>query len=133
VLSTACFGVVAILRKLGLGAMSPVPGFAVNVTTALLAFTAFLAATGNAGAVVVRGRSLAYFVAAGVAENAGVFLTLLALDVGTVSVVAPLAGTAPIFALLLALGFLRGVERPGVRIVTGTLLTALGVYLLTAL
>jgi DME family drug/metabolite transporter len=133
VLSTACFGLVAILRKLGLTAMSPVPGFAVNVTTALIAFTAFLLATGNAGAMVVRGRSLAYFVAAGVAENAGVFVTLLALNLGTVSVVAPLAATAPIFALVLAVLYLRGVERVGARLVVGTLLTVLGVYLITAL
>jgi uncharacterized membrane protein len=133
VLSTACFGAVAILRKVGLGTMSPVPGMAVNLTTALIAHTAFLAATGTAGAVVARGRSLAYFIAAAVAENAGVFLTLLALNLGTVSVVAPLNATSPLFALVLTLLFLRGIERPGTRIVVGTLLAVLGVYLITAL
>ena len=133
ILSATCFGVVTVLRKLGLSSMSPVPGFAVNVTTALIAFTAFLAVSGNRGAMGLTGRSLAYFVAAGVAENAGVFLALLALDLGTVSVVAPLAGTAPIFVLLMSFFFLRGVERLTARVVLGTLFIVLGVYLITAL
>ena len=133
ILSTTCFGVVAILRKLGLGTMGPVPGFAVNLTTALVAFTAFLLVSGNRDALVCRGRSLPYFVAAGVAENASVFLVLLALSAGTVSVVAPLAATAPIFALLLSFLFLRGVERLSARLVLGTILCVLGVYLITAL
>lgn len=133
ILSTICFGVVAILRKLGLSEMSPVPGFAINVTTALVAFSAFLMASGNLGALVSTRRSLGYFVAAGVAENAGVFLTLLALSLGAVSVVTPLAATAPIFALLLSFLFLRGVETLTGRLVLGTLLTVLGVYLITAL
>ncbi len=133
ILSATCFGVVTVLRKLGLSSMSPVPGFAVNVTTALIAFTAFLAVSGNRGAMALTGRSLAYFVAAGVAENAGVFLALLALDLGTVSVVAPLAGTAPIFVLLMSFFFLRGVERLTARVVLGTLFIVLGVYLITAL
>ena len=133
ILSAACFGVVAILRKLGLGQTGPVLGFAVNLTTALIAFTAFLLASGDRAALSFRGRSLAYFVAAGVAENAGVFLALLALKLGTVSVVAPLAGTAPIFVLVMSFLFLRGVETLSARVVLGTLLTVLGVYLITAL
>jgi len=133
ILSAACFGVVTVLRKLGLSSMSPVPGFAINVTTALIAFTAFLAVSGSRGAMALTGRSLAYFVAAGVAENAGVFLGLLALSLGTVSVVAPLAGTAPIFVLLMSFFFLRGIERLTTHIVLGTLFIVLGVYLITAL
>jgi uncharacterized membrane protein len=131
--SATCFGVVAIFRKLGLGTIAPVPGFAINVTTALVAFTAFLVVAGNRHNLACSGRSLVYFFAAGVVENAGVFLILLALSFGTVSVVAPLAGTAPIFALFLALRFLRGVERLSLRLVLGTLLIVLGVYLITAL
>ena len=133
ILSATCFGVVTVLRKLGLCSMSPVPGFAVNVTTALIAFTAFLVVSGDRSVMAFSGRSLAYFVAAGVAENAGVFLALVALSLGTVSVVAPLAGTAPIFVLLMSFVFLRGVERLTARVVLGTLCIVLGVYLITAL
>jgi uncharacterized membrane protein len=132
VLSAVCFGVVAILRKVGLSQMSAVTGTAVNVTTALVAFTAFLLASGNRGAMTVRGRSLAHFIAAGITENAGVFLNVVALGLGTVSVVAPLYGSAPIFVLLLSYFFLRGVEILTGRVVVGTLLIVLGVYLITA-
>jgi drug/metabolite transporter, DME family len=132
-LSAVCFGVVAVLRKIGLSDVAPVPGFAVNVTAALVAFTTFLLATRQAGAMACRGRSLLYFVAAGVAENVSVFLVVLALSVGAVSVVAPLSSVSPIFVLLLAPLFLRGVEILDRRIVAGTLLTVAGVYLITAL
>ena len=70
-LSALCFGVVAILRKLGLSQMGAIAGTAVNALTALVAFTAFLLASGRRDVMVCRGRSLAYFVAAGFAENAG--------------------------------------------------------------
>jgi len=131
-LSAACFGVVAILRKVGLGQMGAVAGSAVNVSTALVAFTAFLLASGNRHAMRCRGRSLALFVAAGIAENAAVFLNVVALGLGTVSVVAPLYGSAPIFVLLLSFLFLRGVEIPGARVILGTLLIVVGVGLITA-
>jgi len=133
VLSAACFGVVAILRKVGLSQMGAVVGSAINVTAALVAFTAFLLASGNRDAMTCRGRSLAHFAAAGVAENTAVFLNVVALSLGTVSVVAPLYGTAPIFVLFLSFFFLRGVEAFSGRVVLGTLLIVLGVYLITAL
>jgi len=96
-LSAVCFGVVAVLRKLGLSDTGPIVGSAINVTTALIAFTTFLLASGARRSWCVRGRSLAHFVAAGLTENAGVFMNVLALGLGTVSVVTPLYGTAPIF------------------------------------
>jgi len=132
-LSAVCFGVVAVLRKLGLSDTGPIVGSAINVTTALIAFTTFLLASGRAEVMVCRGRSLAHFVAAGLTENAGVFMNVLALGLGTVSVVTPLYGTAPIFVLFLAPFFLRDVETFSVRVVVGTVLIVLGVYLITAL
>src|SRR6266511_3717882 len=133
VLSAVCFGVVAVLRKLGLSDTGAVVGSAINVTTALVAYTAFLLASGRPEVMVCRGRSLAYFVAAGLTENVGVFMNVVALSLGTVSVVTPLYGTAPIFVLFLAPFFLRDVETLRVRVVAGTILIVLGVYLITAL
>jgi len=133
VLSATCFGVVAILRKLGLSTMSPVSGFAVNVTTALIAFTLFLFVAGKLSVIPGTTRSTMYFIGAGLAENLGVFLILVALSQGTVSVVAPLTGTAPIFVLAMSPFFLRGLERPTWRVVAGTLMIVFGVYLITAL
>lgn len=132
-LSALCFGVVALLRKVGLSGMEPLPGVAVNVTAALVAYTAFLLATGQRGVMACRGRSLAYFVVAGVAENLTVLLVVVALNVGTVSVVMPLASVSPIFVLVLSFFFLRNIEILDRRIVGGTLLIVIGVYLITAL
>jgi uncharacterized membrane protein len=132
-MSAVCFGVVAVLRKIGLSGMAPIPGFAVNVTAALVAYTAFLIASRQSALMRCGGRSLAYFVMAGVAENAGVFLLLLALSIGTVSVVAPLASVSPIFVLVLSFFFLRGIEMLNVRIIAGTMLIVAGVYLITTL
>ena len=131
-LSAACFGVVAILRKLGLSQTGPVLGFAVNVTAALVAFSVFLLLSGNRQAMVCQRRNLGYFIAAGVAENAGVFLGLMALNLGSVSVVVPLSGVGPLFVLPLSFFFLKGVERLTLRVVLGTVLVVLGVYLVTS-
>ena len=132
-LSAGCFGAVAILRKVGLGGTGPILGFAVNVTTALCAFTCFLAASGHARRFRLRRRSVGYLISAGVVENLGVLLGILALREGAVSVVAPLASTTPLFVLAASRLFLRDVEGLSARLVVGTLLVVLGVYLITAL
>jgi uncharacterized membrane protein len=131
--SATCFGIVAILRKIGLGQMGPVVGTAINVTTALIVFSALMLASGHRGILACRGRSLAHFIAAGITENTGVFLTIVGLSLGAVSVVTPLTATGPIFVLLLSPIFLRGVEVLTTRVVLGTLLIVAGVYLITAL
>jgi uncharacterized membrane protein len=132
-LSATCFGMVAILRKLGLGGAGPVIGMAMNVTTAAVAVAAFMLASGQRQTLICRGRPLAYFAVAGLMENVAVFLNIVALGMGTVSVVTPLYGTSPIFTLLLSFFFLRGIERLSHRVVIGTVLIVAGIYLLTAL
>jgi uncharacterized membrane protein len=108
-------------------------GFAINVTTALVAFTAVLAASGHFRRFRCESGSVGYLIAAGVVENAGVLLSVLALRVGAVSVVAPLIGTMPLFVLALSWLFLRNIERINARLAVGTVLIVLGVYLITAL
>jgi drug/metabolite transporter, DME family len=130
--SATCFGIVAVLRKAGLTGAGPIVGMTANVTTALIAFTLFLLASGQATIMRCRGRSLLYFVAAGLAENLSVFLVIAALNVGAVSVVAPLTNISPIFVLLLSFFFLRGLEILNKRLVAGSVLIVLGVYLITA-
>ena len=127
-----CFGVVGVIRKLGLSEAGPVFGAAVNMTTAFIVFTAFLLVSGNASLMRCRKESLWYFIAAGVAENTGVCLLIVALSLGQVSVVTPLSGTSPLFVLLLAFLFLRDVEALTPRVLMGTLLIVAGVILLTA-
>jgi uncharacterized membrane protein len=129
-LSASCFGVVAILRKLGLGHAGPLFDSAINNTSAMIAATVFVLASGKRQALVCDGRSLLYFIGGGVAENTGVFLVLLALGFGDVSVVVPLSGTAPLFVLLLTALSLGGEQLSG-RVVVGAVLIVLGVFLLT--
>lgn len=130
-IGASCFGAVQILRKLGLASAGPLLGATINVTAALIATTAFVAASGNLGSLRCSRRSLLYFIGGGIAENGGVFLLLLALGFGDVSVVIPLAGTAPLFVLGLA--YLLPSERSklGWRIVAGVTLIVLGVALLS--
>jgi len=130
--SATCFGIVQIIRKVALGDVGPVSGAAINTTTAFLAFSLVMLVTRNRGLSAIRGRALVYLIAAGVTENAGVFILILALSYGSVSVVTPLMGATPLFVLLLTPIMLRGVEVLTARVVTGSLLIVLGVYLVSA-
>jgi transporter family protein len=130
-IAASCFGTVQILRKLGLASAGPLLGATINVTAALIAVTAFVAASGNLGSLRCSRRSLLYFIGGGIAENGGVFLLLLALGFGDVSVVIPLAGTAPLFVLGLAYVIPSERSKLGWRIIAGVALIVLGVGLLS--
>jgi drug/metabolite transporter, DME family len=130
-LAASCFGMVAVVRKLGLHHAGPLFDSAINITAAMVASTAFVVVSGNRGALRCDGRSLLYFIGGGIAENGGVFLVLLALERGGVSVVTPLAGTAPLFVLLLAYLFPSAAEKLSWRVVGGSVLIVLGVVLLS--
>jgi uncharacterized membrane protein len=130
-IAASCFGTVAVVRKLGLSSAGPLFDAAINVTAALVASTTFVLASGNVGSLRCDRRSLLYFVGGGIAENSGVFLVLLALGGGNVSVVIPLAGTAPLFVLLFAYLFPSQAARLSWRLVAGAVLIVLGVALLS--
>ena len=130
-IAASCFGTVAIVRKLGLSTAGPLFDAAINVTAALVASTTFVVASGNLGSLRCDRRSLLWFVAGGIAENSGVFLVLLALGFGDVSVVIPLAGTAPLFVLLIAYLFPSESNRLNWRVILGAVLIVLGVVLLS--
>jgi uncharacterized membrane protein len=130
-LSASCFGVVTIARKLGLGHAGPLFDSAINNTAALVAATTFVCVSGNRGALVCERRSMLYFIGGGIVENTGVFLVLLSLGLGAVSVVSPLAGTPPLFVLLLTFLVPREVAKLHWRIIVGVVLIVLGVVVLT--
>jgi uncharacterized membrane protein len=132
-LAAACFGLVQIVRKMGLSQAGPVFDAALNTTAALIASTAFIVATGRLGALKCDRASLLYLTAGGAAENTGVLLVIVALGLGDVSVVSPLSATAPLFVLLLAFVFPVGARKIGWRVALGTVLIVLGVFLLTGL
>src|SRR5204863_431942 len=115
----AGFWINVTVGMVGLGLAGPLFDSAINITAAMVAASAFVLASGHGGALRCDARSLFYFVGGGVAENTGVFLVLVALGLGDVSVVIPLAGTAPLFVLLLAYLFPSAVEKLGWRVVAG--------------
>jgi uncharacterized membrane protein len=127
--SAVFFGIVQVIRKIALGGVGPIPGTAINLTTAFIAFSAIMLALRHRGIYNLRARTLLYLVLAGLAENTGVFLMIVALRYGAVSVVTPLTAAAPIFVLLFTPFFLRGVEVLTPRVVAGTVLIVIGVYL----
>lgn len=130
-LAATCFGAVQVIRKLGLSQSGPVFDAAINTTAGLVAATAFVVATGNWRALRCDRRSLAYLIGGGIAENTGVFLLIVALGFGDVSVVTPLIGTAPLFVLALTFFFPSGRRPLGWRVVVGAVLVVVGVFLLT--
>ena len=130
-LAATCFGVVQVVRKLGLSQTGPIFDAAINTTAGLVAATAFVLATGNWHALRCDRTSLLYLIGGGIAENTGVFLLIVALGFGDVSVVTPLIGTAPLFVLVLAVFFPRDRRSLGWRVVAGAILVVLGVFLLT--
>ena len=130
-LAASCFGMVQVARKLGLSQAGPLFDAALNITAAMIAATAFVLVSGNWRALRCDRVSLLYFIGAGAMENTGVLLVIVALGLGSVSVVSPLAATSPLFVLLLAFLFPSGAQRLGWRVASGTLLIVLGVFLLT--
>jgi uncharacterized membrane protein len=132
-LAASCFGMVQVVRKMGLSDTGPVFDAALNITAAMVAATAFVVASGNLRMLACDRGSLLYFVGAGATENFSVLLVIVALGLGDVSVVSPLSATAPLFVLLLAFLFPSGVKRLTWRVAIGTVLIVLGVVLITAL
>ena len=72
-----------------------------------------------------------YVALAGVAATWGISFWFLALSVAPAVLVAPVAATHPLFSVLLALVFLRGLERVTWRTIGGTVLVIAGVILIT--
>jgi uncharacterized membrane protein len=132
-LAAWCFGMVQVVRKMGLSETGPLFDAALNITAAMVAATAFVVASGKLRMLRCDRPSFLYFVGGGAAENFGVLLVIVALGLGDVSVVSPLSAVSPLFVLLLAFLFPSGAKRLSWRVVFGSALIVLGVVLLTAL
>jgi uncharacterized membrane protein len=123
--------VVTIARKLGLGHAGPLFDSAINNMAALVAATTFVCVSGNRGALVCDRRSMLYCIGGGIMEHTSVFLVLLSLGLGAVSVVTSLAGTPPLFVLLLTCLVPWETTKLHWRIIVGVVLIVLGVVALT--
>ena len=131
--AAACYGTLAVLgRKIALDVAPPLVANTFSMILGTLVLFAIFQAQIRADYKVRPSRKGWLFVAlAGCASTWGVTFWFLALGKAPAILVAPLAGTSPLFALIMALIFLRGMERVTVRTVIGTLMVITGVALIT--
>ncbi|MBI2985582.1 MAG: DMT family transporter [Deltaproteobacteria bacterium] len=122
-----------VLRKFGLAAV-PHPFLAAAVTASssfAVSVLLLLASGGRKSNFNLNRECLPFYLAAGVTVSLGMASMYYALDLGKVTVVVPLSGTGPLFALALSAIFLRDVERVTLKIVMGACLIIGGGLLIT--
>lgn len=123
-LAGACYGGSHVLRKLGINTI-PVPIVAVmfqNAGALALAPLLFGFKKSRPPAILNRKSAWTIFTFAGVLQVGAQWCLFAALEKGTVVVVSPLTSLSTLFVLILAVFFLRQVERVTWKIVTGALL-----------
>ena len=99
----------------------------------LVAFAGYMTISSQEPRLVWDRRALVPFVCTGIFETFSIFLIIQALSIGPVVVIAPIAATYPVWALIGAKLFLKDVERIGLKaavgilsVVTGTVAIHLG-------
>nr|WP_255760146.1 EamA family transporter [Halomonas desiderata] len=131
--ASLAYGVSVVFRKVGIDMGSDaVTAAAVTTSTSWLLFAIYLVAYRPSGVFRCKSQELAKFVAAGVFSSLGPVFLYMALQVGRVSVVAPLASTTPFFVLLVTGLYMRNDEVFNRWVVLGTIFTVLGVALIVS-
>ena len=131
--AAACYGTLAVLgRKIATDIAPPLVANSFSMILGTLVLTIIFQSHIRTDFKVRPQKKGWIFVAlAGCASTWGVTFWFLALGEAPAILVAPLAAVHPLFTVLLALVFLRGVERVTMRTVLGTLLVIGGVILIT--
>jgi drug/metabolite transporter (DMT)-like permease len=125
------------------GMNHPMRRYALSLSNEPLFFAAFMGVVSLAGfpiymAIAPQGQPLVWsrkavwpFLCTGVFETVSIVLIITALSVGPVVVVAPLAATYPVWALIGAKLFLRDVEQITLKVVIGILSVVAGTVAIT--
>ncbi len=92
----------------------------------LVAFTAYMTVSSQEQRLVWDRRALLPFLCTGIFETFSIFLIITALSIGPVVVIAPIAATYPVWAMIGAKLFLRDVERIGLKAAVGILSVVAG-------
>lgn len=134
VFSAFAYGISILFRDLGVEAGSPpVQGATVTILTSWTVVAIYILLGRKWSELAVNSSAWSYLIAAGIFSSIGPVLMYAALQKGSVMVVAPIAATTPLFALMAMYGLSRGSELFNKRIIVGTLSTVAGVVLLTVL
>lgn len=131
--AAACYGTLAVLgRKIATDIAPPLVANSFSMILGTLVLMAIFQSHIRRDFKVRPAKRGWLFVAlAGCASTWGVTFWFLALGEASAILVAPLAAVHPLFSVLLALVFLRGVERVTAQTILGTLLVIGGVILIT--
>ena len=131
--AAACYGTLAVLgRKIATDIAPPLVANSFSMILGTLVLIAIFQGQIRTDFRVRPEKKGWLFVAlAGCASTWGVTCWFLALGEAPAILVAPLAAVHPLFSVLLALIFLRGMERVTVKTILGTLLVIGGVILIT--
>lgn len=130
------FAIGNVVRRFGLLTYPDVAlleAVALNEFGSLIALGTFAVVAGRRDVLRAPRRTYAYFAGSGALTAAALFSLFAALQQGRVSIVDPLAATAPVFATIFTALLLRDLEQVTRRVVAGAALVALGVGVITGL
>lgn len=127
------FGIGDVVRRYGFLATeaTPIEGTALNSLAALTGFVSYVLVTEKRDVIRVPRRAYRYVVVAALLTPLGLLSLMTGLSLGRVIVVAPLAGTTPLFTIVFGYLLIRDLERITGGIVVGSVFIVLGIYLIT--
>lgn len=132
--ASLAYGISVVFRKIGIELGSDaITAAAVTTTTSWLLVTAYGVLPFRLHSVRCSRAELAYLLGAGILSSLGPVFLFMALQRGSILIVAPLATTTPLFVLLATWSVARDTEVFTRPVVAGTLATVIGISLLTTL
>ncbi len=128
------FGLVPVLRKAGMNHIpSPIFGMAASSLAGVVTLLAVAKLFPVGQRFNTEKRGLALYGIAGMLLATAVYLYFVALNKGTVSVLAPLLFTYPLFIIVISYLTIRKLERLTFRLVVGAILIVAGAVIITSL
>jgi len=132
ILATIMFVLAAIFRKIGVALIPSLSvGLSISAMGGLLVVALWHPFLPKADRVRIARPALGFFIISGILSSSGHLAFFAALQRGPLSIVAPLAYTSPLFALVLAWLLIREEERLNARVVFGAILICAGAALVT--
>lgn len=129
-LASLTYGISIALRKVGIDQLnSPVLASTVTVTASWIILSLYVLITKCK--IYCNRQEFNFFVCAGILSSIGPIFLYLALGMGNLLVVAPLAATTPLFVLVGTWFYSKNNEKYDFQIIAGTFAIVIGVTLLT--